>query len=194
MQLLLLKSVSNLGNPGDLVDVKSGYGRNYLVPSGFAIVATPKNVKAFTHQQQLAGGRRKNFLDDMQVVVQEVAKVTLTFTEKVGPQGKLYGAVTNRMVAERLSEQVGTEIDRRKVHLEDPIREPGTTEVEIRLDREVQTVVTVIVEGEQEETPAEESVAVAAPEEEGDSEGEAVSDISGDTDVAETTSEVETES
>jgi len=147
MQLLLLKTVPNLGNPGDLVEVKGGYARNYLLPKGFAIVATPKNVRAFRHQQQVAMARRRKFLDDMQVLAKEIQRVRLSFEENVGPQGKLYGAVTNRRIAEALNESLGTEIDRRKVILDDPIREPGSFEVEVRLDREVRAVVKVEVIG-----------------------------------------------
>lgn len=169
MQILLLKTIPNLGNPGELVDVKRGYARNYLVPKGFAIVATPKNIKAFTHQQKLAGARRVKFLEDVQVQVQEIQKTTLVFDEKVGPQGKLYGAVTNRMIADRLIEETGAEVDRRKIVLDDPIREIGTFEVVVRLDREVQTTIKVVVKGSYDEpavaeTAADEAVAEAASE------------------------------
>lgn len=148
MQVLLLKTVATLGNPGELVEIKPGYARNYLVPQGFAIVATPKNIKAFTHQQKTAEMRRRKFLDDVRVLAAEIGKSKITFVEKVGPHGKLYGAVTNRMVAAELSARTGGDIDRRKVILEEAIHEPGEYDITIRLDRDVQVVLKVVVEGE----------------------------------------------
>ncbi len=148
MQVLLLNVVPSLGNPGELVSVKAGYARNYLVPQGHAIVATPKNIKQFEHQKRTAEARRIKFLEEIRTIADKVNNQRIDFLAKVGPQGKLYGSITNRMVAEKLSEEIGTTIDRTNIALEKPIREAGDYILEVKLDTEITARVKIHIEGE----------------------------------------------
>lgn len=148
MELLLKEDVENLGVRGDLVKVRPGYGRNYLLPRGLAIQATPGNVKQIELQ-------RKSLLKK-EAVERETATqqadllkdVMLEFARKVGEHGILYGSVTSMDIAEAFAAK-GFEIDRRRVLLKDPIKEPGEFDVPVKLHREVTTNIKVVVKSEE---------------------------------------------
>jgi len=167
MKLLLKEDVAGLGHCGDEVTVKDGYGRNYLVPQGKAILATPKNVRAFAHQKAIVQGRLKKLINSAEAQAAEIAKLTCTVTKKAGEQGKLYGAVTAQEIASLLLEQ-GVEIDRRKIQLGDPIKALGDFKVPVKLHPQVvaQINVRVVAESEpaEEEKPAEAAEAAEAGE------------------------------
>lgn len=149
MELLLKEDVDNLGVRGDLVKVRPGYGRNYLLPRGLAIQATPGNVKQIEMQRKAL---LKKEAADRDAALQQadlLKEVTLNFTRKVGEHGILYGSVTSMDIAEALAAQ-GYEIDRRRVQLRDPIKETGDFEVPVKLHREVTTNVKVVVQNEDE--------------------------------------------
>jgi large subunit ribosomal protein L9 len=148
MELLLKEDVDNLGARGDLVKVRPGYGRNYLLPRGLAILATASNVKRI--EQQRTSLLKKTVAEKDQAVAQsELLKdVTLEFARKVGEHGVLYGSVTSMDIAEALAAK-GYEIDRRKVVLKDPIKAPGEFEVPVKLHREVTTNLKVVVANEE---------------------------------------------
>jgi len=144
MQLLLKEDVDNLGMRGDLVKVRPGYGRNYLLPRGLAILATESNVKRI--EKQRASLLKKTAAEKDQAVAQsDVLKdVTLEFTRKVGDHGVLYGSVTSMDVAEALAGK-GYEIDRKRVVLKEPIKAIGEFEVPVKLHREVTSNLKVVV-------------------------------------------------
>lgn len=148
MELLLKEDVDNLGVRGDLVKVRPGYGRNYLLPRGLAILATVSNVKRI--EQQRAALLKKTAAEKDQAVTQsEMLKdVTLEFTRKVGDHGALYGSVTSMDVAEALAAK-GYEIDRKRVNLKEPIKATGEFEVPVKLHREVTTNLKVVVKAEE---------------------------------------------
>lgn len=149
MELLLREDVESLGVRGDLVKVRPGYGRNYLLPRGLAIQATPGNVKQIEMQRK---SLLKKEAADRDAALQQadlLKEVTLAFTRKVGEHGMLYGSVTSIDIAEAFAAQ-GYEIDRRRVQLRDPIKETGEFEVPVKLHREVTTNVKVIVQNEDE--------------------------------------------
>lgn len=148
MELLLKEDVDNLGVRGDLVKVRPGYGRNYLLPRGLAILATVSNVKRI--EQQRAALLKKTAAEKDQAVTQsEMLKdVTLEFTRKVGDHGALYGSVTSMDVAEALAAN-GYEIDRKRVNLKEPIKATGEFEVPVKLHREVTTNLKVVVKAEE---------------------------------------------
>lgn len=148
MQVLMLKPVASLGNPGELVNVKPGYARNFLVPNGLALVATPRNVKQFEHQKRQAEAGRLKFIEELRSVAEKIQGSRLEFVAKVGPQGKLFGSITAKMIADQLSEKLGQTVDHRKVLLEKPIRETGDYIIELRLDADVSGRVRIHVEGE----------------------------------------------
>ncbi len=161
MKVLLKEDVDGLGHCGDEVTVKDGYGRNYLVPQGKAILATPKNVRAFTHQKAIVQGRLKKLVNSAEAQAAEIGKITCTVTKKAGEQGKLFGAVTAQEIASLLQAQ-GVEIDRRKIQLGDPIKALGEFKVPVKLHPQVVAQINVHVIAEN--VPAEEETAAEAPE------------------------------
>ena len=167
MKLLLKEDVEGLGDCGDEVAVKDGYGRNFLVPSGKAILATPRNVKQFNHQKSIVQGRLKKVIHAAKGRADEIPQVTCTVIKKTGENGKLFGSVTTQEIVELLRAK-GVEIDRRKLQLKEPIKTLGEFQVPVKLHQEVTAEIKVIVvaEVEKEKEPVEEK----APESETDSE------------------------
>jgi len=149
MELLLKEDVDNLGVRGDLVKVKPGYGRNYLLPRGLAIHATPGNKKQIELQRKALLKKESAERDTATQQADLLKEVTLEFARKVGEHGVLYGSVTSMDIAEAFTAK-GYEIDRRRVILKDPIKEPGEFEVPIKLHREVTASVKVVVRNEEE--------------------------------------------
>jgi large subunit ribosomal protein L9 len=149
MELLLKEDVDNLGARGDLVKVKPGYGRNYLLPRGLAIQATPGNKKQIELQRKALLKKEAVERDTATQQADLLKEVVLEFTRKVGEHGILYGSVTSMDIAEALAAK-GYEIDRRRILLKDPIKEPGEFEAPVKLHREVTTNIKVVVKKEAE--------------------------------------------
>jgi len=152
MKLMLKEDVDGLGLCGDEVTVKDGYGRNYLVPQGKAILATPKNVRAFAHQKAIVQGKLQKVIGAADDHAKEIEKVQCVITKKIGDQGKLYGAVTAQEIASVLAEK-GVEIDRRKIQLSEPIKALGDFKIPIKLHPAVTAEINVSVVAE--EVPVE---------------------------------------
>ncbi|MFN0088541.1 MAG: 50S ribosomal protein L9 [Blastocatellia bacterium] len=147
MELLLKEDVDNLGARGELVKVKPGYGRNFLLPRGLAVQATPGNRKQIEMQRR---SLLKKEVAERETALQQadlVKGVTLEFARKVGEHGILYGSVTSMDIAEALAAQ-GYEFDRRRIQLKDPIKETGEFEVPVKLHREVTANLKVVVKDE----------------------------------------------
>lgn len=149
MELLLKEDVDNLGARGDLVKVKPGYGRNYLLPRGLAIQATPGNKKQIELQRKALLKKEATERETATQQAELLKEVTLEFARKVGEHGILYGSVTSMDIAEAFAAK-GFEIDRRRVQLKDPIKEPGEFEVPVKLHREVTANIKVVVRNEEE--------------------------------------------
>jgi large subunit ribosomal protein L9 len=149
MELLLKEDVENLGVRGDLVKVRPGYGRNYLLPRGLAIQATPGNVKQIELQRKALLKKEAVERNTATQQADLLKDVTLEFARKVGEHGILYGSVTAMDIAEAFAAK-GFEVDRRRVLLKDPIKEPGEYEVPVKLHREVATNIKVVVKSEEE--------------------------------------------
>ena len=144
MRVILKKEVPNLGDAGDIVKVKPGYGRNYLIPRGLAIPANEGNTKQLEHQQRLADAIKKKQLEAATGMAQTLANTSITIRREAGEDDKLFGSVTNRDIVEALAEE-GVELDRKAVQLEDHIRSLGLFQVPVRLHREVEATVKVYV-------------------------------------------------
>lgn len=148
MELLLREDVEHLGMRGELVKVRPGYGRNFLLPRGLAVQATAANVKAITKQREAflkKAAADKTSAEGQAALLQSL---TLEFARKVGEHGVLYGSVTSMDLAEAISAN-GYEIDRRKIQLSDPIKEVGEFEVPVKLHREVTATLKVVVKKEE---------------------------------------------
>ena len=147
MKVILREDVENLGKGGEVVEVKPGYGRNYLLPRGLAVTANPKNVREVEHQKQIASAKAAKQKASAEAVAKRLADTPVVLRRKVGEQDKLYGSVTALDVAEALAAR-GLQIDRRSIDLTDPIKTIGDFEVPVKLHREVVGKAKVKVEAE----------------------------------------------
>ncbi len=150
MKLILKQSVANLGEAGAVVDVKPGYGRNYLVPQGLAYVASAENIQRLEAEQVRAQEKRRRDLLEAGRRAAQVEALGLTFTERAGEDGKLFGSVTAANVAEaaNASGDLDFELDKKLVILEEPLKELGSFEVPVRLHADVEVSISVLVERE----------------------------------------------
>jgi large subunit ribosomal protein L9 len=164
MKVLLLKDVYKLGRAGDVKRVATGYGRNYLLPQGLAVLATPGALKQVEHIRKQAEVNRAVLNKEMSGVANILSDLVLTFPAKAGETGKLYGSITSQMIADAIKEQTDVEINRRQLDSE-PIRMLGEHKVSIRLTIDLIPEITVIVHREGE--------AITLPGEEAAEEGEA---------------------
>ena len=147
MNVILREDVYNLGRSGELVTVKEGYARNYLFPKQLAMLANVANVKHLEHEKAVIALRHLKLKGTAAEAAKKLSAVSVKITRKVGEQNKLYGSVTSLDIAESLAKQ-GHPVDRRHIHLPEPIRALGTFDVEIRLHREVTSTIKVEVAGE----------------------------------------------
>jgi large subunit ribosomal protein L9 len=153
MQVILLENIPSLGKAGDLVKVADGYGRNYLVPQKKAILATEKSIKVLEHQKRGVQHRIEKTRKDVDKVAQKIEALSCTFVKPVGESGKLFGSVTSMEIEDYLKEN-GIEVDRKRIHLEEPIKTLGVHTVPIKLSPEVVAQLKVWVVQEGESTPA----------------------------------------
>lgn len=144
VKLILSEDVINLGEAGDLVSVKPGYARNFLIPQGKAILATEGNVRALEHHRRVVAEKVARELKVYEEAKRRVDGTVVEIRAQVGEEGKLFGSVTTAQIADSLA-ALGHEVDRRKIGLTEPIKEAGEFEVPIRLHREVQAQIVVRV-------------------------------------------------
>ena len=147
MKLILREDVENLGKGGELVDVKPGYGRNFLLPRGLAVAANPKNVRELEHQKKIADARAAKAKASAEAVAKRLHDTPIVLKRKVGEQDKLYGSVTALDIVEALGAR-GLQLDRRTIDLAEPIKTLGDFEVPVKLHREVVGKAKVKVEAE----------------------------------------------
>jgi large subunit ribosomal protein L9 len=150
MKLILKQSVENLGEIGQVVDVKAGYGRNYLVPHGLAYVASADNIKRLEEEQVKAEERsRRDFLEARRRASQ-LEGMSLTFQERAGDDGKLFGSVTVADIVDQANAgSIDFELDKKTVRLEEPLKALGVTNVSLRLHPDVELEIEVRVEREE---------------------------------------------
>jgi large subunit ribosomal protein L9 len=157
VKILLTSDVEKLGKAGEIKDVSDGYARNFLIPKKFAIPANKGLIKQAQERLGAQDRRAAKERGGFEHLAGRINGQTLRFVVKIGEQERLYGSITNADIAERLQQQLGLEIDRRKIELEDPIKRAGVYSVSIRLAQGIEPRVNVVVEGEGG------PVAVAAP-------------------------------
>jgi len=145
MKLILTQEVTGLGTPGDVVEVKDGYGRNYLVPRGFAVAWTKGGEKQVEAIRKARSSREIKSLEEAQQVRATLERATVTLPAKAGSNGRLFGAVTTADVADAVAKVGGPKVDRRKVELPQPIKSLGDYTVLVRLHPEIQAKVPVSV-------------------------------------------------
>jgi len=164
MKVLLKIDVDNLGMAGEVQNVSDGYGRNFLIPKGLAVVASPGMMKQADVWRRKAEARREQIRSEFEALAAKIKDVRLTFTARAGENGKLYGSITTSQIADQLNEVLGIELDRRKVGNE-PLRQLGEHPVVVRLSGEFQPNFTVVIESEDGDVEAEAEEVEAVAEE-----------------------------
>ncbi|MEO7082744.1 MAG: 50S ribosomal protein L9 [Gemmatimonadaceae bacterium] len=144
MEIILRQGVENLGKPGDVVKVKSGYARNYLLPHGLAYEATPGNLKRIQQERDRLDAAENERRAAASTIAERLEQVSLTFSARVGDEGKLFGSVTSTDIATQLEAQ-GFHIEKRQIDLHEPIKALGVYRVPIRLHADVKPEVRVWV-------------------------------------------------
>ena len=165
MKVLLLKDVYKLGRAGDVKKVADGYGRNFLLPQGMAVLATAEALKSAERIREKANIQRAIVNQEMDAVAKQITGLTLNFAAKASETGKLYGSITTQMIAEAIKAKTGVDIARRQIDSQ-PLRMLGEYKVHIRLTVDLIPTIDVVVyrEGEAITAPAATSAKAAAPE------------------------------
>ena len=158
MEVILKEDVEKLGHRGDVVKVADGYGRNYLLPRKLAIEATLGNKKVIDQMKASAVRRSAKEKSESEALLAQLEGVNLDFTRKVGQEDHLFGSVTSADIAQAL-EHKGFTIERRKIHLDDPLKTLGEFHVPIKLHREVTTHLKVTVKGDEQPEDTKETAA-----------------------------------
>lgn len=151
MEVLLLRDVDGLGEAGEVKRVADGYGRNFLIPRGLAVMASPGAIKQAQQAHQVALRRENKELQEAQSLAQALDGLSVTFQARAGDTDRLYGSITKANIAEALEAMLGQEVDRRKIELDESIKDLGTHAVTIRLAPGAEAKITVVVEREEEE-------------------------------------------
>lgn len=170
MKVILTNEVLGLGDPGEVVQVKNGYGRNYLIPQGLALEATHKNIKALEVEMKRIAASQAREVDKVKSESQKLAGTRVSVTARAGEAGKLYGSVTSMQVAAALAE-LGFDIDRRRILMDGPIKKLGQFTLQVKLHPQV--VIDIELEvvpeaGSGPENPPPPEQAQAPPEAAGD--------------------------
>ncbi len=148
MRVILKSEVAGLGRPGDVKDVADGYAQNFLLPRGFAVEATAGEMKVLARARDAKRAKQDRAHGDAEELAKRLADTTLMFRLKAGGQGKTFGSVTNKDVADALKRELKVDIDKTKIHLPEPLKALGVHKVEIRLLTDVRANVTVAIEPE----------------------------------------------
>ena len=142
MELILLDDVDNLGVKFDLVKVKAGYGRNFLIPKGLAKIATPSNRKHVEEIKKQQSAKIAKTVEDMRALAERISAETFRIGAKAGGTGKLFGSVTNVQLAEAIMKMYGVKLDRKKVHIIGEVKELGTYKANVDLYKDVNVEIT----------------------------------------------------
>ena len=136
MEVILKEDIANLGKIGEVVRVRDGFARHYLLPRGLVLLANKKNLKVFEHQKKVIGDQKQKIMRDAQAVGDQLTGVSLTIAMRSGEEGRLFGSVTNMQIEKALKAK-GLNVDRRKIHLDEPIKNLGDYEIPIRLSADI---------------------------------------------------------
>jgi large subunit ribosomal protein L9 len=144
MEVILKEDINNLGKIGEVVRVRDGYARNYLLPRGLVLEANKKNLKTFEHHKKLVGDQKQKIMRHAQAVGDQLNGVSVVIPMKVGEEGRLFGSVTNIHIEKALKAK-GLIVDRRKIQLAEPIKIAGDYDVPVRLSAELTVPLKVSV-------------------------------------------------
>ncbi len=147
MRVILIREVEKLGSPGDVVEVRDGYARNFLIPMGYALEARKGYLRDLEHKKSIVEAKLRKEKKRAEEVAEKLKDLTLTIKKKVGEEGKLFGSVTAKDIEQALKE-VGVEVDRRNIVIEEPIKHVGDYKVKVRVHPEKSVDLSIVVEGE----------------------------------------------
>lgn len=149
VEVIIVENIPTLGRIGDIVKVRAGYARNYLIPRGLAIPATGKNIKELEHHKRMLERKRELFRQHLMSTAEKLNNVTITLKRKVAEENRLYGSVSPMDILDALHEMGFQELNRKNILLEQPIKTLGEFDVPIRIDAEIKAQIKVIVEPEE---------------------------------------------
>lgn len=141
MEIILLKDIDNVGDKHTIVKVKDGYGRNYLLPRGLALIANDTNRRKLAEMIRVEEVRESRRLDEYRVIAQQLGSATLRIAAKAGTSGKIFGSANNVQLAHAIKDQLGLEIERRKIEIAEEVKTLGTFTANIQLHKEVKAQV-----------------------------------------------------
>ncbi len=145
MKLVLMKDVEKLGREGDVVEVKPGYARNYLLPKKLAVEATPANLKLAEKKREEWLKKEQEKIEKMKNLAEKLSGAKIVFYKKAGEKDRLFGSVTSKEIAEKIKEVYDVDIDKKNIYLEHPLKEIGNFEVEVHLYEDINTKIEVII-------------------------------------------------
>ncbi|XHR29006.1 MAG: 50S ribosomal protein L9 [Chthoniobacteraceae bacterium] len=163
-EVILTEKIASLGAEADVVKVKRGYARNFLVPSGKALEVTPVTLRRINQLKAKRAEREAAELNEAEEVSRKINKLKLTFTLETGETGKAFGSVTAKDIVDRIKSELGIEIDRHSIELERPLKESGAHEVAIKLHHDVASKLTVTIESAAAQEKASEEAAAEGEE------------------------------
>ncbi|RUM90229.1 MAG: 50S ribosomal protein L9 [Thermovibrio sp.] len=145
MKVILIRDMENLGKVGDIVNVKDGYARNYLIPEGIALPATDSNVRRVKNELQSLRKKAERQIQRFKEIAEKLNQTRVTIEHEAGEEGKLFGSVTTSQIEKALHKAGFEDVEKKQIVLEKPIRETGTYEVKIHLFKDIEATVTVDV-------------------------------------------------
>ena len=148
MQVILIQDVDNLGGANELVTVKNGYARNYLIPHKFAVEASPSNMKQLEEKQKVKSKKEAAMLAEINKVIDVLKASPVKLAAKTGTSGKIFGSVTSLQIARAIRDQKGYEIDRKRIHITDEVKELGTYKASVDFGNGNTTEIEFEVAGE----------------------------------------------
>jgi len=146
MEVILIEDVKNLGKKGDIVKVSDGYARNYLLPKKLGVEATKQNLYQLKLQKEAEERRQQEILEEARKLAKKLEAITVNVKIKAGEGGRTFGSVSSKEIASALQEQAGIELDKKKIQLNDPIKNAGTYNVAVKLHPKVSVELAVKVE------------------------------------------------
>ena len=144
MKVILQEDVANLGSAGDVKEVADGYGRNFLLPRRLAVLADDRNTARMEHQRRITAARQARMLAEAKTLAAQISATSVTIKRQTGGEERMFGSVSNQDIAEALA-AAGVTLDRRAIHLPEPIRNIGVFQVPVKLHKDVEATVKVYV-------------------------------------------------
>ncbi len=148
MKVILTRGFEKLGNVGNILNVKDGYAKNFLIPKGIAVAATKGNIKQMGIVKKSIMKKEAKNIEQAEQVAERLKDLEIDFKVKTGSEGKLYGSITSKDIADRILNERKVEIDKKKIELDDHLKELGTYDVEIKLYKDVKSKVKVVIESD----------------------------------------------